>query len=169
MTGTLRHIIYIGQTLCSDFSQGSYSAHCYQCEYNNSFFAAFMLYWFLGVLMDGPAAFIGWMTGIQISPHFDAPYLSTSISSFWSRRWNLTVGNVLRFLCYDPVHEGQYQKTAWYVKSNKCKMEEEQAFPPPCSEFTPLDSQANLVSFLLPLAVADAKIPKHFQCLGQSA
>ena len=68
--------------------------------------AAFMLYWFLGVIMDGPAALITWMTGIQLSPHFDTPFLTTSISDFWSKRWNLTVGNVLRFLCYDPVHEG---------------------------------------------------------------
>ena len=57
--------------------------------------------------MDGPAALIGWATGMPISPHFDAPYLSASVSEFWSKRWNLTVGNTLRFLCYDPVHEGK--------------------------------------------------------------
>lgn len=68
---------------------------------------AFMLYWFLGVLMDGPAALMGWGMGMSISPHFDAPYLSASMSEFWSKRWNLTVGNTLRFLCYDPVHEGR--------------------------------------------------------------
>lgn len=70
--------------------------------------AAFMLYWFLGVLMDGPAALIGWVTGLHISPHFDAPYLSASHSEFWSHRWNLTVGNMLRYLCYDPVYEGRF-------------------------------------------------------------
>ena len=69
--------------------------------------AAFMLYWFLGVLMDGPAAVIGWLFAMPISPHFDAPYLSSSMSEFWSKRWNLTVGNTLRSLCYDPVHEGE--------------------------------------------------------------
>lgn len=70
------------------------------------FCAAFMLYWFLGVLMDGPAALLGWGLGVKLSPHFDKPYLSTSVSNFWSGRWNLTVGNALRHLCYDPVHEG---------------------------------------------------------------
>ena len=70
------------------------------------FCAAFMLYWFLGALMDGPAAVLSWATAMPISPHFNAPYLSTSISDFWSKRWNLTVGNVLRSLCYDPIHEG---------------------------------------------------------------
>ena len=57
--------------------------------------------------MDGPAALMGWGMGMPISPHFDAPYLSASMSEFWSKRWNLTVGNTLRFLCYDPVHEGK--------------------------------------------------------------
>lgn len=57
--------------------------------------------------MDGPAAVIGWLFAMPISPHFDAPYLSSSMSEFWSKRWNLTVGNTLRSLCYDPVHEGE--------------------------------------------------------------
>jgi len=68
---------------------------------------AFMLYWFLGVLMDGPAAFLSWGLGVSLSPHFDKPYLATSLSDFWSKRWNLTVGNSLRALCYDPIHEGR--------------------------------------------------------------
>lgn len=69
--------------------------------------AAFCLYWFLGVMMDGTAAGLGWLAGIPVSPHFDAPYLSSSVSEFWSKRWNLTVGNSLRLLVYDPINEGE--------------------------------------------------------------
>ena len=33
--------------------------------------------------------------------------LCSSLSDFWSRRWNLTAGNALRFLVYDPISEGR--------------------------------------------------------------
>ena len=57
--------------------------------------------------MDGPGAVIAWLAQLPISPHFDSPYMSRTISEFWSKRWNLTVGNLLRLLVYDPVHEGK--------------------------------------------------------------
>jgi hypothetical protein len=56
------------------------------------------LYAFLGLLMDGPASAASTLIGLRIAPHFDAPYLCSSLSDFWSRRWNLTAGNALRFL-----------------------------------------------------------------------
>ena len=43
---------------------------------------------------------------LQIDPHFDSPYLSTSLGDFWGRRWNLSAGNVLRFLVYEPIQQG---------------------------------------------------------------
>lgn len=68
--------------------------------------AAFSFYWWLGSLMDGPGAVLGFAAGLPVAPHFDAPYLSASISEFWSTRWNLTVSNALRFVAYDPINEG---------------------------------------------------------------
>lgn len=56
------------------------------------------MYAFLSLLMDGPASLATSMVGLRIAPHFDQPYLSSSIADFWSRRWNLTAGNALRFL-----------------------------------------------------------------------
>lgn len=69
-------------------------------------FAALMFYLLLGVFMDAPAAFITWLTGLQLRPAFNAPYLSTSNSNFWSKRWNSVIGDALRSVCFDPVHEG---------------------------------------------------------------
>ena len=38
-----------------------------------------------------------------LEPHFDAPYLAPSFSSFWANRWNLTVSSSLRVAVYEPV------------------------------------------------------------------
>lgn len=57
--------------------------------------------------MDGSASMASGLLRIKIAPHFDEPYLSASFADWWSRRWNLTVGNVLRMLIYDPIVEGE--------------------------------------------------------------
>ena len=69
--------------------------------------AAVALYCFLGLIMDGSAFLAKWLIGLNIAPHFDQPYFASSLSDWWSRRWNLTVGNCLRFLIYDPIAEGR--------------------------------------------------------------
>jgi hypothetical protein len=56
------------------------------------------MYTFLGLLMDGPASLAAALIGLRIAPHFDKPYLASSLTDFWSRRWNLTAGNALRFM-----------------------------------------------------------------------
>ncbi len=48
--------------------------------------------------------FSSWL-GIRVSPHFDQPWFSSSVVTFWSRRWDLAAGNVLRQLIYDPIVE----------------------------------------------------------------
>lgn len=73
--------------------------------------AGFALYFFLGFLMDSSASMASGLLRIKIAPHFDEPYLSSSFSDWWSRRWNLTVGNVLRMLIYDPIVEGALRST----------------------------------------------------------
>ena len=42
-------------------------------------------------------------SNLVIEPHFDAPYLSTSLQDFWARRWNLTISHVLRETVYEPI------------------------------------------------------------------
>ena len=68
--------------------------------------AAFSLYAFLGFLMDGPASLLTSLIGLEIAPHFNRPYYSESVASFWGKRWNLTVSNCLRAPIFDPVTEG---------------------------------------------------------------
>jgi hypothetical protein len=55
--------------------------------------------WVMGWLMDclmsaagRPAAWLG----LRLAPHFCRPLASTSLSEFWSRRWNVTQAAVLR-------------------------------------------------------------------------
>ncbi|GAB4821584.1 hypothetical protein N2152v2_008630 [Parachlorella kessleri] len=76
-------------------------------EIVKSFLYGFGLYSVLGMIMDGPAALATSAIGMQIAPHFDNPYTAHSLAEFWNKRWNLTAGNLLRFLVYDPINEGR--------------------------------------------------------------
>ncbi|KXZ53650.1 hypothetical protein GPECTOR_6g567 [Gonium pectorale] len=64
------------------------------------------LYSFVGFLMDGPGAVAVEALGLQLVPTFDQPWLSSSLSDFWGRRWNITTSSVLRTLIYDPIVDG---------------------------------------------------------------
>jgi hypothetical protein len=72
-------------------------------EYQNHIILAALLYLALSLLMDFPASLIDLLGGVQLTKHFDEPYLSVSIRDFWSNRWNLTAGLLLRNAVYDPV------------------------------------------------------------------
>ncbi|OVA20216.1 hypothetical protein BVC80_157g2 [Macleaya cordata] len=41
--------------------------------------------------------------GLELEPHSNNPYLSTSLQDFWGRRWNLPITNILRPTIYDPM------------------------------------------------------------------
>lgn len=45
-------------------------------------------------------------TGVKVAPHFDSPFLATSLSNFWAHRWDLVAGNQLRNCVYAPIVEG---------------------------------------------------------------
>lgn len=57
--------------------------------------------------MDGPASLLTSLIGLEIAPHFNRPYYSDSIASFWGKRWNLTVSNCLRAPVFDTISEGE--------------------------------------------------------------
>jgi hypothetical protein len=86
---------------------GGLSASAFPPGYPTAVAYIFGLYALLGVIMDGPAAAAAAAVGIRMSPHFDAPFLSSSLADLWSRRWNLVAGHSLRFLVYDIVAEGR--------------------------------------------------------------
>ena len=70
-------------------------------------YAAISLYTFLGCGCDGLACLATSMIDLQIAPHFSQPFFSESFSSMWGRRWNMSVGNTLRILIYEPIQEGE--------------------------------------------------------------
>ncbi|KAM5552079.1 acyl-CoA--sterol O-acyltransferase 1-like [Rosa sericea] len=43
------------------------------------------------------------LLGLELKPHFNEPYLSTSLQDFWGRRWNLMATSILRPAVYEPV------------------------------------------------------------------
>ena len=51
--------------------------------------AAWGLYGLLSSIMDGPAVLLTGLLGLQVSPHFDKPWLSNSTASWWNKRWVL--------------------------------------------------------------------------------
>lgn len=45
---------------------------------------------------------------IKLSSAFDRPYLARSVTSFWSKKWNLVIQQVLKDVFFDCVAEGKY-------------------------------------------------------------
>ena len=70
----------------------------------------FGLYAVLGMLMDGAGSLLAHAVGLELSPHFDTPFLARSYADLWARRWNLVAGHSLRFLVFDVVAEGRLVK-----------------------------------------------------------
>ena len=70
----------------------------------------FGLYAVLGMLMDGVGSLLAYCVGLELSPHFDTPFLARSYGDLWARRWNLVAGHSLRFLIFDVVAEGRLVK-----------------------------------------------------------
>lgn len=58
---------------------------------------------------------VGFIMGLELFPPSDEPYLSSSISDFWGRRWNLMVTDILRHTVYKPtrVFLSKYMGRDW--------------------------------------------------------
>jgi hypothetical protein len=62
----------------------------------------------IGVLAIGEMAttgpnFVMAALGINVSPFFQSPYRSVTISEFWGKRWNLPAEELLRRCCFAPL------------------------------------------------------------------
>ncbi|XP_024025813.1 probable long-chain-alcohol O-fatty-acyltransferase 1 [Morus notabilis] len=67
-----------------------------------------VLYWplvyiLVETILAVVAAMAGAMVGLELEPHFNEPYLSTSLQDFWVNRWNLTVSRIMRLALYEPT------------------------------------------------------------------
>ncbi|KAL4516762.1 hypothetical protein Ndes2526A_g05296 [Nannochloris sp. 'desiccata'] len=87
---------------------------------------AFGLYLFIAIIMDCVGFISVLLLNLQVAPHFDRPFLSASLTDYWSRRWNLNTGYTMRFLIYDPICERRLIKK---VGSEEEEEEEENIFP----------------------------------------
>eukprot|EP00884_Botryococcus_braunii_P022815 jgi/Botrbrau1/9217/Bobra.0028s0013.1 len=70
------------------------------------FFTVLLMYAFLSTTMDLlsiPAAALG----LALAPHFRQPWLSSSFTELWGRRWNITFGKSIRNTILDPILEGR--------------------------------------------------------------
>ncbi|KAF4399539.1 hypothetical protein G4B88_022622, partial [Cannabis sativa] len=61
------------------------------------------IYTFLEIMLATVAALVRAALGVELEPHFEEPYLSTSLQDFWGRRWNLMASDSLRSTVYIPV------------------------------------------------------------------
>ena len=88
----------------------------------------YALRWFVGgaplpfavfACADGVLAFVLAASGRRMPPVNRAPYLATSLSDFWARRWNSVINTLLRDHVYKPVsHRGALAAmTATFVAS----------------------------------------------------
>eukprot|EP00882_Tetradesmus_deserticola_P018829 GHRQ01020222.1.p1 GENE.GHRQ01020222.1~~GHRQ01020222.1.p1 ORF type:complete len:452 (+),score=111.69 GHRQ01020222.1:388-1743(+) len=62
---------------------------------------------FLGAATDCFALLTTVLLGMRLAPSFDRPYLSGSLTEFWSQRWNVTTTYLFRVMVYDPIVEQQ--------------------------------------------------------------
>ncbi|KAF5734443.1 hypothetical protein HS088_TW16G00892 [Tripterygium wilfordii] len=60
-------------------------------------------YFGLEIILAMGAAMARTMTGLELEPQFNEPYLSTSLQDFWGKRWNLMVPSILRPTVYLPT------------------------------------------------------------------
>ncbi|VVB05408.1 unnamed protein product [Arabis nemorensis] len=60
-------------------------------------------YFFLVLMLAAAAALVRAMSGLELEPQFNKPYLATSLQNFWGRRWNLMVTGILRPTVYEPL------------------------------------------------------------------
>ncbi|XP_078167085.1 putative long-chain-alcohol O-fatty-acyltransferase 4 [Carex rostrata] len=63
----------------------------------------FHIYLSLEVMLATAAIMAGAILGMELEPHFNKPYFSSSLRDFWGHRWNLMVSAILRPSVYVPV------------------------------------------------------------------
>ncbi|KAL1567761.1 acyl-CoA--sterol O-acyltransferase 1-like [Salvia divinorum] len=61
------------------------------------------MYLMLEMILSLFAAVVRALVRVELEPHFNEPYLATSLQDFWGRRWNLMVSNILHPTVYRPV------------------------------------------------------------------
>ncbi|PIA38269.1 hypothetical protein AQUCO_02800147v1 [Aquilegia coerulea] len=63
----------------------------------------FHIYFSLEIMLATVATMVQSLLGLELEPHFQKPYLATSLQDFWGKRWNLIVTSILRQSVYYPM------------------------------------------------------------------
>lgn len=65
----------------------------------------YCVHFYLGLelFLDSLAFLISACFSVHTYPQFDRPFISSSLSEFWGRRWNIMVNSVLRATVYRPL------------------------------------------------------------------
>lgn len=61
-----------------------------------------LLFLIIDIIAGVSAALLLFLTGLELEPSSNEPYLATSLQNFWGR-WNLLVTKTLRYTVYKPV------------------------------------------------------------------
>ncbi|KAF8099776.1 hypothetical protein N665_0237s0030 [Sinapis alba] len=64
---------------------------------------AIHIYLSLELILSATATVVRAISGLDLEPQFNKPYLATSLQDFWGRRWNLAVSGILRPTVYQPM------------------------------------------------------------------
>uniref|UniRef100_A0A1J3E7J3 Acyl-CoA--sterol O-acyltransferase 1 n=1 Tax=Noccaea caerulescens TaxID=107243 RepID=A0A1J3E7J3_NOCCA len=63
----------------------------------------FNMYFSLDLILAVTASLVRATSSLELEPHFNEPYLATSLQDFWGKRWNLMVSEIMRPTVYEPV------------------------------------------------------------------
>ena len=61
------------------------------------------IYFALQVSIGGIGLIARYIVGVEIYPAHNAPFIASSLSDFWGKRWNPVVTTLLRASVYDPI------------------------------------------------------------------
>jgi hypothetical protein len=64
---------------------------------------SFHIYVSCSLVFDGLATIVSAATAIELEPAYNKPFLSSSLTEFWGKRWNLLISNLIRTAVYEPV------------------------------------------------------------------
>lgn len=77
-------------------------------DYRDHFHPKLVMFLYCGfiyLILENVLAIVGVLArallGLELEPHFNEPYLSTSLQDFWGKRWNLVVSRTLRLAVYN--------------------------------------------------------------------
>jgi hypothetical protein len=105
---------YIGCWIDEKFES---SGNPYLLAYNLYFGQAWIAYWLASALFDLSACMCFLYFDLPLQPAFNSPFLSSSFSDFWGKRWNLVISNLLRDTIYLPLQKHSSSKSMALLSS----------------------------------------------------